>query len=241
MKNIFDWGPLGDPTPEMGRGSPSHPPNAVYEAFIEKTYERFFSVEEGDVVVDIGASTGPFTCGILPNKPSKVFCIEPSTELLPFLIKNVNEDCVVINKCISHKDGEPSDFKSFFVNAAKAEPSFVEHDRKISFETFIESNKITTIDFLKTDCEGGEYDIFNSQNLKWIKDNVKKIAGEWHLRELMDGAPLKEKFIEFRDKFLPHFSYEVCAVDGTDIKWDIKNQHFLDHYSEVLFYIDNRN
>ncbi|MDP6426347.1 MAG: FkbM family methyltransferase, partial [Dehalococcoidia bacterium] len=98
-------------------------------------------------------------------------------------------------------------------------------------------NKITNIDFFKTDCEGAEYDIFNSQNLEWIKSNVKKIAGEWHLSTRL----MKEKFINFRDHFLSYFdSYQVLSVDGTDIKWDLPNKHFIEHYTEIMLYIDNR-
>jgi hypothetical protein len=46
------------------------------------------------------------------------------------------------------------------------------------------------IDFLKVDCEGGEYDIFTQDNLDFLINNVKKIVGEWHLRT----PQLKEKF-----------------------------------------------
>lgn len=222
MKNIFDWGPLGNITDTT---------SILQEVFIERTYERMFPVERGDVVVDVGASVGPFTCSILPNKPSKVFCVEPSRELLPFLIKNVSQDCVVINKGISHRDGEPSDSKVFCANRATEVPVDT-----ITFQTFIKSNKITTIDFFKTDCEGAEYDIFNAQNLEWVKNNVKKIAGEWHL----STPSQKEKFIQFKNNFLSHFSYEISSLDEVDIKWDIDNKHFIEHYTEVMVFIDNR-
>tara|TARA_Y100000310_G_scaffold305867_1_gene346507 strand:+ start:105 stop:803 length:699 start_codon:yes stop_codon:yes gene_type:complete len=222
MKNTFDWGPF------VSRASASE---LEQETFIKKIYERMFPVERGDIVVDMGASVGPFAYNILPNEPSRVFCVEPSKDLLPFLMKNVGHECVVIDKGISRRDGEPSDSKVFLMNSATE----VAVDT-IAFQTFIKSNKITTIDFFKTDCEGAEYDIFNTQNLEWIKTNVKKIAGEWHLSTPL----LKEKFVQFKNDFLPHFAYEVYSVDGADIKWDIDNQHFIDYYTEVLFYIDNR-
>ena len=40
----------------------------------------------------------------------------------------------------------------------------------LRFDTLINKYNIQQIDFLKTDCEGGEYDIFNIQNLIWIKN-----------------------------------------------------------------------
>jgi hypothetical protein len=29
-------------------------------------------------------------------------------------------------------------------------------------------------------------------------------------------------------------------VDGVDIKWDLWNEHFIEYYTEVIIYIDNR-
>jgi hypothetical protein len=92
---------------------------------------------------------------------------------------------------------------------------------------------------LKTDCEGGEYDIFNVENLKWIKSNVKKIVGEWHLK--LQGHNYVEKFKQFRDTYLIEFNnFQVLSIDGVDIKWDLWNNHFLEHYQQIIIYIDNR-
>jgi hypothetical protein len=109
----------------------------------------------------------------------------------------------------------------------------------ITFKKFIELYGIEKIDFLKTDCEGGEYDIFNVENLKWIKSNVKKIVGEWHLK--LQGHNYVEKFKQFRDTYLIEFNnFQVLSIDGVDIKWDLWNNHFLEHYQQIIIYIDNR-
>jgi hypothetical protein len=107
----------------------------------------------------------------------------------------------------------------------------------ISFKSFIDQYDIKNIDFLKTDCEGGEYEIFTNDNIGYIKNNIKKIVGEWHLATF----ELKEKFRHFRDNILPKFEkYEVFSVNGYDIKWDLWNEHFIEYYTEVIIYIDNR-
>ena len=94
-----------------------------------------------------------------------------------------------------------------------------------------------TIDFLKIDCEGCEYKIFNKENLEWISNNVRKISGEWHL----NTEETKKEFKIFRDNFLINFdNFHVYSVDGVDIKWDLFNDHFLEYYTEILIYIDNR-
>ena len=69
--NGFDWG-------WMAEGDAFHQKAITFEIFEQKLYEKFFEVKEGDVVLDVGASIGPFTYSVLHKKPSKVFCIEPS-------------------------------------------------------------------------------------------------------------------------------------------------------------------
>jgi autotransporter strand-loop-strand O-heptosyltransferase len=67
----------------------------------------------------------------------------------------------------------------------------------ITFKKFIDLYGIHKIDFLKTDCEGGEYDIFTDENYEFIKNNVKKIAGEWHLNEnYYEGSKKKFRNLE---------------------------------------------
>ena len=41
-------------------------------------------------------------------------------------------------------------------------------------------NNIDFIDFLKVDCEGGEYDIFIEDNASFLRERVNKIALEYH-------------------------------------------------------------
>ena len=206
------------------------------EIFGQRIYERFFEVEEGDIVLDIGASLGPFTYTILPKKPKHVFCFEPCEEEFPTLIKNtLGHPVSHILKGISNTNDLVDENKLF--NSIMGTQNKME---TITFKRFLELYDLPKIDFLKTDCEGGEYDIFNDENFDYIKNNVKKIAGEWHLNEYYYPG-VKEKFREFRDKYLSQFNnIEIYSVDGVDIKWDLWNEHFIEYYNEVIIYIDNR-
>lgn len=202
------------------------------EIFGRRIYEKFFSVDEDDVVMDVGSSIGPFTYSILNKKPKRVYCFEPSTEEFPTLLNNTkNAKVTCINKGISNVDGDimlPS------VYGSENKPMLVQ---STTFKNFIEEYNIQKINFLKTDCEGGEYDIFNNENFFWIKENVKKIVGEWHL----DTPELNAKFRIFRDTYLRLFpKVEVYSVDGANIKWDLWNEHFIQYYKHILIFIDNR-
>lgn len=201
------------------------------EIFQDRIYEKYFEVEQGDVVFDIGASLGPFTYSILNKKPSHVFAIEPSFEEFKTLVLNTRHGNVTqINKGISNVIGE---FEFEFVFDKDSGNKMY----STTFMKMIQDYNIQKIDFLKTDCEGGEYDIFNIENLFWIKQNVKKISGEWHL-----GTPEeKQKFIEFRDIYLKIFkNHRVNSFDGVDITWNLWSNEFIEYYTEVIIYIDNR-
>ena len=214
----FDWGKKSD----------WYIDQATKEIFENNTYERFFEVEEGDIVVDLGASLGPFTYKILPKNPKQCYVVEPLSYQIGVLHKNVGEDNVKIIQ------GAITDKKKIEISwdgITESVPTF-------SFKEFLENENINKIDFLKCDCEGGEYDVFQPSNVEFLK-TIPKIVTEFHLRD--DEHFNKCKFKWFRDNVLSNFdNYEVYSVDGVDIKWDLFNDHFLEWYCEVIFYFDNR-
>jgi FkbM family methyltransferase len=234
----FDWGWMNKPTNKtLTSGdvtksySQWHKDAITKEIFEDKIYERFFEVEEGDIVMDIGSSVGPFTYSILDKKPTHVYCFEPSPAEIDTLLNNTkNGPVTVINKGISDEEGE-FEFNLFGVEDG------LKIAQSTTFDKIKEEFNISKIDFMKIDCEGGEYSVFNNKNIFWIKENVKKIVGEWHL----ETPEKKQQFRVFRDTYLRLFpKIEVYSVDGFDIKWDLWNEHFLEYYFQVIIYIDNR-
>lgn len=205
------------------------------EIFEEKIYEKFFEVENGDIVIDVGASIGPFTYSILNKNPKHVICVEPSFEEFPVLIQNTRQGNVsYLNKAINNFTGEFISSNLFGFENGISSKAY-----GITFKDFINLYNLEKIDFLKTDSEAGEYDIFNLENLEWIKNNVKKIVGEWHIQ--LQGHNNIEKFKQFRDTYLTEFkNFQIYSVDNIDIKWDLWNDHFLEYYKQVIIHIDNR-
>ena len=220
-KSEFDWGVITDrdDIKEL----------LVRELFDTNIYTSVYDIKEGDVVVDVGASIGPFIYSILDKKPSRVYAFEPSKTEFPTMVKNTRGGNVCqINKAIWEGDGMTNALDTYFWDG------YVE---TMKFKTFRELYGIERIDFLKTDCEGGEYYIFNEENIEFILENVGVISGEWHL----DTPERKALFRKFRDQYLPLFKeVHVHSVDGIDIKWDLYNEHFLQYYKQVILHIDNR-
>lgn len=203
----------------------------IQEIFEDKIYEKYFEVEEGDIVFDIGASLGPFTFSILHKNPSHVFAFEPSYEEFKTLVLNTRHGNVTqINKGISKEIGQ-FDFEFVF------EQSEGHKMYSTTFMKVVSDYNIKKIDFLKTDCETGEYDIFTNENIFWIKENVRKISGEWHIREPW----MKDKFRIFRDTYLRLFpNFVVCSIDGVNMSEQVWYEDFVQYYQEITIYIDNR-
>ena len=201
----------------------------THEVFELDSYEHIYSVQEGDVVLDLGASLGPFTWKVM-DKALKVYTVEPMIDLIPTIEKNTKGFPVtIINAAVDHTCGEV-EFNDGCINTFK--PKMV---RTVDFKTLLKENNIDKIDFIKTDCEGGEYALINDVNLPWIKENVRNIVGEWHVGEKLQQIEFKY----FRDKFLPQFkNFEIYSIDSHNIKWDLYNDHFLEHYTQILIHIE---
>lgn len=232
----FDWGWMEEPTNlttttltgEVYSLGEFHKLGMIQEIFTDACYEKYFEVEQNDIVVDIGASVGPFTYSILHKKPKHIFCLEPSEKEFKTLVKNtLGHPVTQINKGISDKN---SVVETDMMFGGESEME------SLTFKKFVTLYGLEKIDFLKTDCEGAEYHIFTPENLDFIKSNVKKISGEWHLNTIDE----KEKFRNFRDNILPHFpNFDVNSIDGIDIKWDLWNDHFIEYYNQIHLFINN--
>jgi len=200
--------------------------------FNNKIYERIFEVEKDDIVVDIGAMIGTFTYSILHKEPEHCFVVEPNITNFRTLYQNLKGKQVSFTLGgISNKN--TFEAKWYDSNMAKG----------MTFGDFIMNNQLYNVDFLKCDCEGGEYLIFTEDYVDYLKNGVKKIACEFHLNKdnFDTGRPNRDHFREFRDNILQEFkNYEVYSTNGVDIKWDLWNEHFIEYYNEVIIYIDNR-
>lgn len=197
------------------------------EIEVQNIYEKYFSVEEGDIIVDVGANIGIFSKKF-KDKASKVYALEPD----PLFLNELHEinGIEVIPVGISYKDGESLIKSDGHANSIGNGDISI---RTIKFTTFLQTYNIERIDFLKMDCEGAEYDIFTEENVEWLSKNCKNIAGEFHLHNDESRIKLILTLLYFEKYGLP---YKITSVDGVEITKDslLKNINF---YSEVLFYV----
>jgi len=193
-----------------------------HEFFRSHDYDWWYKVQPGDIVVDVGACVGFMSAKALDLGAEKVYMIEGNRELLKTAIHNVSE--YMMNE---------TEQKIFPINCLmgtgnkrgvfKTDEDTVDIDDVdvMSFKEFVRKYNIDHIDFLKMDIEGNEYDTLNTDNLEFMKNNVRHIAVEVHTRT---GDPnCFEKFIECRDTFLKPF-HEAGKLKS------MGNQPFVDKY-----------
>jgi len=169
-----------------------------------------FEINENDIVIDIGAHIGIFSVFASKFvKNGRIYAFEPVPENFEMLEYNISinniKNITAINKAVTNKkevtiSTEPSlntGGHSMYTDSQsniKAEG--------ISLEKFIRHNKISKINLLKIDCEGGEYEILLTMPDE-ILDRIDKISMEYH------DYLVKEYNHEILQEFLEKKGYTV--------------------------------
>lgn len=165
----------------------------VYVVFNElttqKTYNNdFICVEKNDLVVDIGFNYGLFSMTSLKYSPNKIIAFEPNPKLIKTFTNFFNKSIIEIHqKAVSNINGSTIFYENMDpgmstifqeINSENINNSYPVEI--INFNDFIIENGVEKIDYLKVDCEGAEYKIFESIPTEFLKNNIKKIAIEFH-------------------------------------------------------------
>ena len=156
------------------------------EIFYQKVYNNeFVCVAENDIVFDIGFNYGLFTLDALTYKPKKVIGFEPNPKLIK-LFNQLEIDSVELHKAaVSDKTGTTIFYENDFSGKSSIH-SDVNADTKLhAYEVNIYSfndmaKQYDVIDYLKVDCEGAEYEIFESIPKEFLTNRIRKIALEFH-------------------------------------------------------------
>lgn len=171
----------------------------LYEIFLYSLYDHAHCmVEKDDVVFDIGSNTGMFTYYSLYKDVSKVYAFEPNPHLYKIL-KNKNLSNINIeNAAVSDEDGFTTFLSSFggissclekYNDSIVQNDGFLARDEDRFYRTYIETinlmnyinmENIEKIDYLKCDCEGGEYDIIDTLTEEYLTNNINKMMIEYH-------------------------------------------------------------
>jgi FkbM family methyltransferase len=175
----------------------------AWEVFQKRRYFRAgYELRPGDTVVDIGANFGLFVLWAAPQvQPGRVIAIEPQPDALRCLHTNIEANgltnVTVVEEAVGAPDSalklasytgseglshDASYRQPWFARSLMAlgkYPRTVTSVRQQSLGQVMSEHAITHIDFLKVDCEGGEYDILRNVTKEDLAC-IDRIAIEYH-------------------------------------------------------------
>ena len=194
------------------------------------TREKGFDIKENDLVIDVGGHVGYFTIYAAKKaKNGKIITFEPSKESFNVLKNNLKinniQNVIIENVGVGAKSGTAilnvdttnSIGNSIFYSSKNSEKEDI---RITTIPEIVKKYKIKSIDLLKLDCEGAEFEII--LNLpSTILNTIKKISVEVHKIENFDIVDI-EKFLvknnfSVRRKYFLHENWPILYA---------KNQNF---------------
>lgn len=181
-------------------------------------------IKNPKTIVDIGANIGDFTVLAAKKYPeAKIFAYEPDENIYSLMIKNLSLNSSDNVYTFKEGVGRKSEVKTFYSYDMSGLSGFTKIQSKksrrksikvTSLFKLMELNKIKSIDLLKVDCEGAEFDIFLNAESKVYK-KIKNIAVEYHdsLTNHSHQSLIREfKNNGFKVKTKPHFAENNIGI-----------------------------
>ena len=171
---------------------------SIFEIFLNKEYENeTVKIQKGDIVFDVGANIGIFSLYSAYNLAKEIHCFEPGKEQFNAIKNNLSNkfnNLYANNLAVTKNKGiiifYLSDFSTTNSTFSKLSDDYIEVET-VDLETYVNDNNITKIDYLKIDCEGGEYEIIEFMNENFLRESVDKICLEYHIFEDEDNLKLE--------------------------------------------------
>jgi FkbM family methyltransferase len=143
----------------------------IHEMFIDKPYIRHFKLPPNPIIVDVGGYIGDFSIySAHCLNAKKVIVFEPTSENFEILLRNIKnngfEDRITaVNKAVSNSSEvvlnvDIQESEEVHVSAYWYQDAESRTVPSVTVAEVLEDYKLDSIDLLKVDCEGGEYDIF---------------------------------------------------------------------------------
>lgn len=209
-------------------------PNHILRFGLENAYFRFSKIEEGDVVLDLGATRGDFAAICLNIPRTKCVSVEASnfnSDILKRRTALWNETLgeqrfIAVPRAITGTDTgsfveididitSTHRWKTLRCIAIDEKTSSNDESRRgdenfvetISFMDLVKQHNLDHIDFMKMDIEGSEYSIFNDEeSFDFILNKIDKITIEFHLQYLREiQGYSREEAVEINNKIIDRF------------------------------------
>lgn len=183
MNGIFFQEPIED----------AHIADILEEIYMNRLYDPYLSNRKDLTILDVGANVGLFS--YYASQFGKVYALEPAKEHVKMMkemltLNGIQDKVNVYPMALSNVDGETVLSHSSNVTAHSLHPAVEgakvelglddEVVQTCTIKTFLEKEKIETVDFMKLDVEGWEFQILSSKEFEECAPRIKEIVGEWH-------------------------------------------------------------
>ncbi|MCA9946145.1 MAG: FkbM family methyltransferase [Anaerolineales bacterium] len=183
----------------------------VKETCLDRDYEvNGVAIADGWQVIDIGAGLGDFVLSVAHSRPNcQIWAFEPFPESFQLLEENVAlnriaEQVVARQTAVS---GQTGSMKMALTGAAvqhityAEETAVVQHQaptievKSQSLDDLFVQESLAQCDFLKIDCEGGEFDILLNASPQTLA-KIRHICLEYHDNATPHAHPELKTFLE---------------------------------------------
>lgn len=195
----------------------------IREIFADEIYKQ--DVKDPHTIVDIGANVGIYSIWAACNyEHAKIYAYEPVSKTYELLVNNISKNKLTNifpnRKAVTDKRGKATIYLSYAsgfssVKNSNGNPEDIE---MITLQDVFESNKLKTVDILKIDTEGSEFEILNGG--RELLKNVNFVMMEYHSKED------KTKIL----KLLDECGFEIIRNTGESLGTiHSKNKRFLNN------------
>lgn len=176
------------------------------EMYVDNVYAPFLQGKKDLTIIDLGANLGMFTY-YASRFAKKLYAIEPTVEHFDMLTRMIEFNKLTnvepINKAVYIKSGQYPLFKpeqnktmnSLHQNVVQGNPN-PQHEMVecITLPQLFADFAIDHVDFMKTDIEGTEVELFSSTSFKEVAPKIDVIVTELHAWNDRNPNQLLEAF-----------------------------------------------
>lgn len=203
-----------------------HNPEHEEMSFISKYLKK------NDIVFDVGANIGALSLLAYAKTAHTVYAFEPTPSIVTRFQENIKLNSLenfikVFPFAVSNKNG----FVSFSVSQESernhisfqktSEKSKKRKVKTVALDSFCKSHKISQIDLLKIDVEGGEMLVFKGMKSLLKNKKVPTIIFEWN-----KNAPYFNYSIGDLEKMFTEYGYSLYTIETHGLLKHFKREKF---------------
>jgi FkbM family methyltransferase len=161
----------------------------IKETCLDRVYElNATPIQDDWTIIDVGAGLGDFAISVAYEHPGcQVYAYEPFPESFRLLEENIRLNSTSNVIAFPVAVGAQSGAMTLFTTGAAVQHTTINASRQadaisvqgLCLDDVLEVNAIKVCDFLKIDCEGGEFDILLNASEATLQ-KVKNICLEYH-------------------------------------------------------------